>query len=328
MKLLILGGTVFLGRAIARHAAAAGHDVTCAARGISGEPAAGVTFVRIDRGVPDGLSNVEGAFDAVIDVARRPTQVRHALDALKHRVGHWSFVSTCSVYAAADVPFPKPGDVPIHEPAGPEADESQMELYGPLKVRCEELVAESGLPNLIDRAGLIVGPEDESNRFSYWVARFARGGEILAPGTPKDWVQWVDVRDLAAWHVAAAASGQTGVFDGVGRPVVRDEFFQGIAEGLGVEPQLTWVDQDFLTAQGIKPWMGPRSLPMWLPLPEYAGFMTRDHTGVAMAGLRQRSVAETARDTLDWLKEAIDGPVGAGITPEEEAAVLTAWHER
>jgi len=327
VKLLILGGTAFLGRAIARYAVAAGHGVTCAARGASGEPVAGVEFVKVERRDPDGMSRVDGTFDAVIDVARQPTQVRHALAALRGRVGHWSFVSSCSVYARTDEAFAK--DVPVHDPAAPDVDESNMEFYGPLKVSCERLVLESGLPNLVDRAGLIVGPEDQSNRFAYWVSRFARGGEILAPGDPRDWVQWIDVRDLAMWHVDAAAAGRTGIVNGIGRPVARDEFFQAVGEGVGVEPSLTWIDQDFLTAQGIEPWMGPRSLPMWLPLPEYAGFMTRDVEGAFAAGLTQRPLADTARDTLGWLDDGTPKPEPrAGLALEEEASVLAAWHAR
>jgi 2'-hydroxyisoflavone reductase len=326
VKLLILGGTVFLGRAIARHAVAAGHDVTCATRGQSGEPPAGVEFVRIDRSVPEGMTDLTGTYDAVIDVARQPSQVRHAIAALQKRVGHWSFVSSCSVYAKADVAFPK--NSPLHEAAGPDVDESSMEYYGPLKVACENAVLEVGLPSLIDRAGLIVGPEDSSNRFAYWVSRFERGGEILAPGTPDDYVQWIDVRDLAAWHVEAAETGQTGIVEGVGKPVSRAEFFQGLADGTGTSPRLTWVDQDFLAAQEVEPWMGPKSLPMWLPLPEYAGFMTRDHEGAAAIGLTQRPLADTARDTLAWLHEGNADQGRAGLTAEEEEVVLAAWKAR
>lgn len=324
MKVLILGGTAFLGRAIANHAVSAGHDVTCAARGESGRPVAGVDFVRIDRTVAEGLSNLDGGtYDAVIDVARQPTQVRHALAALRGRVGYWSFVSSCSVYAKADEAFAK--DVPLEEPAAPDVDESNMEFYGPLKVRCEQLVLESGVPSLIDRAGLIVGPEDPSNRFTYWVSRLERGGEVLAPGAPEDWVQWIDVSDLAKWHVVAAEAGTTGIFNGIGRPVSRAEFLHQIDP----HAQLTWVPQDFLAAQGIEPWMGPSSLPIWLPLPEYAGFMTRDVEPAFAAGLTQRPLADTARDTLAWWHDGTPKPEPrAGITAEQEAAVLAAWHAR
>lgn len=324
MKLLILGGTVFLGRAIAR--AAEGHDVTCAARGTSGSPPPGARFVRIDRGSVEGLSNLEGTFDAVIDVARQPGHVRNALTALAGRVGHWSFVSTCSVYADDGTPGQRAETAPLQEPTPPGLDEATAQQYGPAKVACEQLVLDSGLPAFIDRAGLIVGPEDRSGRFDYWVSRLARGGEILAPGAPSDHVQWIDVRDLAAWHVRAAETGLTGVFDGIGPPVTRGEFFAGLAGGLGVNPRLTWVDQDFLVEHKVEPWMGDRSLPMWLPLPEYAGFMTRDTAPSLTAGLAPRPLPGTARDTLTWLETAPDGPRRAGLTPDEEAELLRAWH--
>ncbi len=279
--------------------------------------------MRIDRSVAEGLSNLTSTYEAVIDVARQPTQVRHALAALKGRVGHWSLVSSCSVFANTDEAFAT--DVPLHEAAGPEVDESDMQFYGPLKVKCEQLVLESGLPSMIDRAGLIVGPEDFSNRFAYWVSRLERGGEVLAPGSADDWVQWIDVRDLARWHVEVAETGTTGTFIGVGRPMPRGEFFEAIRPGA----HLTWIPQDFLAALGIEPWMGPRSLPMWLPLPEYAGFMTRNSDGAFADGLTQRPLADTARDTLAWLHDGTPKPEPrAGITAEDEAAVLAAWHAR
>lgn len=326
MKLLILGGTVFLGRAIAR-AAAADHEVTCAARGESGSPPQGVRFVRVDRSSVEGLSNIEGTFDAVIDVARDPRHVRNAVDALAGRAGHWSFVSSCSVYADDSTPGQRAGLAPLLEPALPGAGGYDPELYGRYKVACEQIVLESALPAFVDRAGLIVGPEDRSGRFDYWVSRLARGGEILAPGSPSDYVQWIDVRDLAAWHVQAAETGLAGVFDGIGAPITRGRFFAEIATGLGVRQELTWVDQEFLAAQKVEPWMGERSLPMWLPLPQYSGFMRRDTAPALAAGLSPRPLPDTARDTLAWMAEAPALPRRAGLTPDEEAAVLRAWHE-
>lgn len=329
MKLLILGGTVFLGRAIARAAVAAGHDVTCATRGTSGEPPSGVNFVRIDRSSADGLSNLEGTFDAAIDVARAPSQVRNALAALKGRVGHWSLVSSCSVYADESIPFQRSDALPLKEAAPVDVDEANMEFYGECKVACEEALLDSGIPAFIDRAGLIVGPEDIGNRFDYWVSRLARGGEILAPGSADEYVQWIDVRDLAAWHVLATETGLTGAYDGIGVPTARGEFFAGIASGLGVTPQLAWADQEFLAVQEVKPWAGEHSLPMWLPLPEYAGFMTHDTSPAFEAGLTQRPLADTARDTLAWLADAPSSrALRAGLTPDEEAKVLAAWHSR
>jgi nucleoside-diphosphate-sugar epimerase len=341
MRLLVLGGTVFLGRAVARQARDAGHQVTCAARGQSGPPAHGVRFVAVDRSTPAGLSPLAGeAFDAVIDVARRPSHVRAAVAALAGRVGHWSFVSTCSVYADNATPGQRADSAPLLPAAPPEVDDADGPAYGPCKVTCEQVVRDGiGADRaLLCRAGLIVGPEDPSGRFAYWVRRLARGGEVLAPGHPDEPVQFVDVRDLAAWLVAAAESGLSGPYDGIGAPMPRGRFLAEVAAGVGADPSLTWVHQEFLAAHDVRPWMGERALPLWLPLPEYGGFMTRDSSPALAAGLRMRDVATTARDTLAWLVggrdagewEAADREAAGrhGLRPDDEAAVLRAWHER
>ncbi|BCJ63997.1 NAD-dependent epimerase/dehydratase family protein [Polymorphospora rubra] len=212
MRLLILGGTVFLGRAIARYALDAGHDVTAAARGVTGAPVDGVRFVRVDRDDPAGLSNLDGDFDAVVDVTRRPSHARHAVATLADRVGHWSFVSTCSVYADDSTPGQRAATAPLVAPAPAEVDDpsgDNMEWYGPCKVTCESVVRDGvGADRaFICRAGLIIGPEDISDRFPYWVRRLAAGGEVLAPGAPDEPVQFVDVADLAAWLVRAGRAG-------------------------------------------------------------------------------------------------------------------------
>jgi nucleoside-diphosphate-sugar epimerase len=329
MTVLILGGTVFLGRAVARRALDAGHDVTCAARGLSGAVPEGVRFVRVDRDHPAGLSALDGRrFDAVVDVARRPSHVRRALAVLGDRAGHWTFVSTCSVYADHATPGQRAESAGVLAAAAPEVDDADGEQYGPCKVTGEEAVASTGLPAFVCRAGLIVGPEDPSDRFAYWVARLARGGEVLAPGRPDDRVQWIDVRDLAAWLVTAAETGLTGTFDGIGVSVPRGRFLAEVAEGVGVTPQLTWVDQDFLTEHGVQPWMGERSLPMWLPQPEYAGFMARDVSPALGSGLVTRPMTDTARDTLEWLRTGPDRALRVGLDPDDEADVLRRWHER
>jgi 2'-hydroxyisoflavone reductase len=160
------------------------------------------------------------------------------------------------------------------------------------------------------------------------VARLARGGEVLVPGQPDDQVQWIDVRDLAAWLVLAAETGLTGTFDGIGAPVPRSKFVAEVADGVGVTPRLTWVDQDFLTEQGVQPWMGERSLPMWLPLPEYAGLMARDVSPALEAGLVTRPLRDTARDTLGWLRTVPDRVLHVGLDPVDEAGVLRTWHDR
>jgi nucleoside-diphosphate-sugar epimerase len=329
MKILILGGNVFLGRATAEAAVAAGHEVTCAVRGDSGSIPAGARLVKIDRSHPDGLSNIEGSFDAAIDVARWPSHVRHSLSALNGRVGHWSFVSSCSAYADDSIPLALPHQLPLHPPLAP-GEEEVMQNYGPAKVACENLFAEYGIEAFINRAGLIVGPGDTGNRFSYWVSRLDGGGEILAPGKPNDYVQWIDVRDLAAWLVFAAETGLTGAFDGIGAPIGRGAFLDAIAAGIRVAPQITWVDQDFLAAHDVNPWMGERSLPMWLPVPEYNGFMSHDVTPSLDAGLAPRPLSETALQTLEWVRSKPEGEIAlrAGLTRTEEAEVLAAWHNR
>src|SRR3989440_8146537 len=194
MRLLILGGTQFLGRAIAAHACATGHDVTCAARGVTGAAADGARFIRVDRDDADGLAPLaRETFDAVIDVSRHPGQVRRAVQALKPRAAHWTLVSTVSVYADNRTPGQRADTAPLKAPTAPEIERSTEETYGFAKVACEQAVGDNAF---ICRAGLIVGPEDPTGRFTYWPARLARGGEVLSPGTPQDLVQFVDVRDL------------------------------------------------------------------------------------------------------------------------------------
>ncbi|HET8661920.1 MAG TPA: NAD-dependent epimerase/dehydratase family protein [Micromonosporaceae bacterium] len=336
MRLLVLGGTAFLGRAVAETARTAGHDVTCAARGESGPPPEGVTFVRVDRDSPDGLAPLgNDTFDAVVDVSSRPSHVRRAVAALAGRTGHWTYVSTGSVYADRATPGQRAGSAPVLAAAPPEVDDpaaDDYQAYGPCKVACEEAVRATVAPDraFICRAGLIVGPGDDSGRFAYWVDRLARGGEVLVPGGPSDPVQWVDVRDLADWLVRAAERQLAGVYDGIGPPVPRLDFLQAVSRGVAADPQWTWVDQDFLSEHGVQPWMGPRSLPMWLPLPDYGGFMSRDVSASLAAGLASRDVADTARDTLAWLGSvpSADRAGWPGLAAQDEAALLAAWHAR
>lgn len=325
MRLVVLGGTAFLGRAVAAHAVASGHDVTCAARGESGTVPEGARLVRVDRSVPGGFAALGGEFDAVIDVARVPSQVRAAVAALAGRVGHWTFVSSCSAYADQATPGQQATTAPLlDEVPGLDDPTRDAEAYGQCKVACENAVLAAGVPAFICRAGLIVGPGDPTDRFTYWPVRLARGGPVLAPGTPDDLVQWIDVRDLAAWLVAASSSGLTGVFDGVGVPTKWGEFLAAVGEGVEVTPHLVWVDQPFLLDHQVNPWMGPRSLPLWLPLPEYAGFLSRDPTNSLAAGLTCRHLAETSASTLSWYNAA-EWKLKAGLEAADEAAVLEAW---
>ena len=324
MRLLILGGTQFLGRAVAAHALALGHDVTCAARGVAGEVPDGARLIRVDRDRPDGLTPLAGEkFDAVVDVSRHPGQLRRAVAALKARTAHWTFVSTVSVYADNRTPGQRADTALLREPTAPEIEHSTEEIYGAAKVTCEQAV---GADAFICRAGLIAGPEDPTGRFNYWPARLARGGEVLVPGAPDDAMQLIDVRDLAQWIVHAAQTGLTGCFDGIGPSITRGEFLAACARGVDAHCTFTWADREFLEKHEVRRWTGPRSLPLWLPLPEYAGFATRDTTPARDAGLTVRPLADTARDTLSWMR-AHAGPV-TGLTVDEESALLAAWHAR
>jgi hypothetical protein len=147
---------------------------------------------------------------------------------------------------------------------------------------------------------------------------------VLVPGTPDDVVQLIDVRDLAQWIVHAAQTRLTGNFDGIGPSVTRGQFLAGCADAVGSSCTFTWVNRAFLESHDVKRWSGPRSLPLWLPLPEFAGFNTRDTSPARESGLTVRALAETARDTLFWARAA-GGPV-TGLTADEEKAVLKAWH--
>ncbi|MET7247331.1 NAD-dependent epimerase/dehydratase family protein [Methylobacterium sp. EM32] len=313
MRILVLGGTQFLGRAIAAHAVGLGHAVTCAARGLSGVAPPGVRFIAVDRDRPEGLAGLAGTkFDAAVDVARHPGQVRRALAALDGRVGHWTFVSTTSVYADTATPGQRAGTARLLAP-------SEDGTYGAAKVTCERALDGGAL---ICRAGLIAGPGDPTGRFPYWVARLARGGEVLAPADPEDPVQLIDARDLAGWIVRAARDGLSGTFDAVAPPCTRRAFLDRCAASFGASYTATWVDPAFLDRHGAARESGPFSLP--LPLPDTIGDASRDVSPTLAAGLTLRPLEETVRDTLHWL-EAGGGPM-TGLTADEEAALLRAWH--
>ena len=315
MRLLVLGGTRFLSRSVAEQALQRGWDVTCACRGSSGPPPSGVTHLSWDRSQDAPAALVEGTWDAAVDVARLPSHVRRAVKALP--AAHWVFVSTINVYADNESSAMEP----LVEPIGEDVDLTEdPEAYGPMKVACEELVTAGTRSSMIVRPGLIVGPGDPTGRFSYWPERLARGGEVLAPGSPDDVVQVIDVRDLAAWLLDACEAPTTGAFDGVGEPLTISALLTEVAAGVGTEPQLTWVDTAFLSSQDVQPWAGEGSIPLWLPRPDYDGMMSHSTQPAIDAGLRLRPVAETARDTL--------GETPIAITAERECELLAAWHAR
>jgi 2'-hydroxyisoflavone reductase len=328
MRLLVLGGTVFLSRAVAAEAVRRGHDVTCAARGTSGSAPAGTRLVEVDRTGPlPGL----GQFDAVVDVARHPSWVRAAVAA--HPDAHWVFVSTINVYADDATPHGTPATLPLVEPIEEDIDlKEQPEAYGPMKVACERIVLDGAASATVVRPGLIVGPEDPTGRFSYWPKRLGLNpvdgvSEVLAPGDPSDLMQVIDVRDLAAWIVGCCEERIQGVYDGVGPAMPMADLLAAVAEKIPGEVSWTWVDQEFLQEREVEPWMGPQAIPLWLPRPAYDGLPAHDVQPSLDAGLVIRPLAETALDTLGWLDSTPDAVV-TGISLDRERELLAAWHAR
>jgi 2'-hydroxyisoflavone reductase len=326
MRILVLGGTVFLSRAVANAAMARGHDVTCAARGVSGKVPDGATLVRWDRAdaVPSELASA--AFDAVVDVSRTPSHVRSAVAAFPD--AHWTFVSTINVYADVATPGGTPDTLPLLHPIETDEDpDGSPETYGAMKVACENTVRAGTATSFVVRPGLIVGPEDVMGRFTYWPARFAQAAEdglpVLVPEPVDEEVQIIDVRDLAEWIVTAAESGTTGVFDGVCPPLPRSELLAQVAAGIGTDPELVPASTETLAEHDVKPWSGPRSLPLWIGDPDWSGMLSHDATSSLVAGLTIRPFAETARDTLTWL-HANPGVEVTGLTRDEEQEVLAA----
>jgi len=329
-RLLILGGTSFLGPHLTRRALRTGWTVTHFNRGRRApEGVAGVETLIGDRnGELDALKGRR--WDAVIDTSGYvPRHVRLSAELLAPAVDRYVFISTISVYAG----FSQPNDE--SSPVGKLEDETQEQVtgatYGPLKALCEQ-AAQAAMPGrtLVIRPGLIVGPLDPTDRFTYWPARAARGGEILAPGAPTDPIQLIDVRDLADWTVGLLeGERREGVFNAVSPP--RQFTIGGLLENCvavaGGDARLTWVDADFLAAQQVSPWS---DMPVWIPPvgEDGAASLTPVERAVA-AGLAFRPLRDTVGDTLEWfrgLPEERRQKLRAGIAAEREREVLAAWH--
>jgi nucleoside-diphosphate-sugar epimerase len=325
MRILVLGGTVFLSKATAAEAVARGHEVVCAARGESGAVPDGARLVAWDRREEPPAELTGTPYDAVVDVARHPSWVRRAVGAFPD--AHWVFVSTINVYEDESTPGGRPGSLPLRAALHQDADLSvDMDAYGPMKVACEQVVQDGARSAMVVRPGLISGPGDPTGRFTYWPVRLADGGEVLAPGAPDDAVQIIDVRDLATWLVDAVEAGTTGEYDGIGPVMGLADLLAQVASGVGASPEWTWVDPEFLTAQGVAPWVGPDGVPLWLPRPEYDGMLAHDPGPSLAAGLRPRPIAETAAATLTWLRATPDAVV-TGISRQREAELLASWRE-
>ena len=340
MRLLILGGTGFIGPYQVRYAIARGHRVTTFNRGRQKEVWPGpVEELLGDR---DGdLKALEGPdWDVCIDnPTSLPIWVRAAARVLKGHVGQYIFISTISVYAANDKPADETAPLAIYKGADPMAETSKSlsanrRLYGPLKAQCEkEAQTQYGeAATTIIRPSPIVGPGDETDRFTYWPARLARGGEILAPGDGSDPVQFIDVRDFAEWTIRVAEERTTGVFNAVGpdHPITMDQMLAGIARGIHVDPRLVWAPTAFLKENNVSPWS---DMPVWIPgQSETFGFHRRATRRAIAAGLTYRPLSITASDTLGWLRTLPperQAKLRAGLIPEREVDLLTrlkAWN--
>jgi 2'-hydroxyisoflavone reductase len=333
LRILILGGTGFIGPTQVPYALARGHQVTLFNRGrTNADLFPGVPRLVGDRNLPGGHDALKGTtWDVVIDnPTTNPRWVRDAGQALKGRVGQYLFVSTISVfrdYSAVGIAE----DGPLHAPAPMEGEfDRAAAQYGPNKVRSEqEAVAQFGADRVtLVRPGLIVGAGDLSDRFSYWPVRIDKGGEVLAPGTPDDPTQYVDARDLGEWIVRLAEGKVTGTFNATGprTPTTMAQLLYGIKAVTTSDATFTWVPADFLAAQQVRPWS---EMPVWAP-PQggMAGFMRIDCRKAYAAGLTFRPLADTARDTLTWYHQrpaAEQEKARAGLAPEKEKAVLAAW---
>jgi 2'-hydroxyisoflavone reductase len=324
VKILVLGGTKFLGRAAVEAALARGHEVTLFNRGET-NPELFPDAEKLHGDREHDLSALAGrSWDAVIDPSGYvPGVVRTSAEALADSAGYYLFISSISVYE--DFSEPRDEDSPLEELADDKPVDRLLEdysNYGALKVLCERVVAET-IPNrhALVRPGLIVGPHDPTGRFTYWPHRIARGGEVLVPGPPGRTVQFVDVRDLASWLIDLSERGAEGRFNAVNEGVS----WQGLAETCrdvaGSDAGFTYVGGDFLVDQGVDEWM---ELPLWLQDPEVVGMHMTDVSRAVGAGLTFRPLSDTVRGTLDEA-ETTDG---AGMAPEREAEILAAWKAR
>jgi len=315
MRTLVLGGTGWLGRAIVRDLVGAGADVTCVARGESGDVPEGARLVRVDRRAAAAYESVRGEWDEVIELSHEPELVEPALDALADGAAHWTLVSTVSVYAQNDEPGADES-ASLVEPA-------DLTAYADAKVAAERSsTARLGSRLLIGRPGLIVGPGDPSDRFGYWPARLARSGPALAPTTAGRFVQVIDVADLAAWVGQAGRAGHTGTVNAVGDVFSMSDFFLSVGEVTGYDGDLVAVEDQALLAQDVRYWAGPRSLPLWLPLSD-AAFAQRSAQAFRNTGGRPRPLVATVADVLtDEHSRGLDRPRRSGLTASDERTVL------
>lgn len=330
MKLLLLGGPKFLGRALIESALARGHEVTTFNRGVT-NPDLFPEIEKLHGDRKDNLETLRGRkWDAVVDTCGYfPKHVRASAEILADAAEHYTFISSLSVYAST----PTPGldeSAPVGQLEDENVEEITGETYGPLKALCEQ-AAEQAFPGraFSVRAGLIIGPHDPSDRFTYWPARVAHGGETLTPENPKWLTQVIDVRDLADWIIRMSENRKAGVYNATGpaHPLTFGEVLEVCLEVTGSDGQFTWVTEQFLADEKVGPWI---ELPLWIPGfdPSAAGFSAISCAKAIADGLTFRSLHETVRDTLEWTAtRPPDYEWRAGLKAERESELLEKWHK-
>jgi 2'-hydroxyisoflavone reductase len=327
VRILVLGGTKFVGRHLVEVALDRGHELTLFNRGISGPGLfPHVEHIRGDRTV-DLAALGERTWDAVFDPSCYVVRAaRMAVEALRGRTGHYTFVSSLSVYA--DQNAPGLGEsAPVGSIDDPTTEVIDDDTYGPLKALCEQEVLRAFPDALIERCGFVVGPNDGVDRLPWWIRRIEEGGEVLAPDGPDYPAQLIDARDIAEWTLAMMERGQGGVFNVTAppEPYRLGDVLETVKRVTGSDATFTWVPESFLLDRGLDPEQEP--LPYWLG-PTYRGSATSDVRRAFAAGLTARPLEETIADTRLWERSRPREPLRVGIAPDRERAVLRAWHGR
>jgi 2'-hydroxyisoflavone reductase len=330
VKILILGGTLFLGRHLVESARTRGHEVTLFNRGRTNpELFPEVEKLRGDRESGDLEALRDRRWDAVIDTSGYvPRIVGESAELLAGAVDRYAFVSSLSVFTPPAKQGLTEGDSVTR--LADEGSEDVQAHYGPLKALCEQVV-ESAFPGraLNLRSGLLIGPHDPTNRFEYWVHRVARGGDVLAPDPSNQPVQLIDVRDFSDWTIRLLESHEAGTFHATGKPVTLSEMLDECRAAAGSDARFVWIHEQFLLREGVE----PPVLPLWVaPLanPDWRGFFDIDVTKALAHGLELRPLRESARDVLETaeppprIKFGVQMPP-AGLEPAREAELLAAW---
>ena len=328
MKILVLGGTRFLGRHVVQAALDRGHDVTLFNRGQSDPDRFPQATTLIGDRTCD-LDKLAGdRWDVALDTSgHTPRDVSATADGLSGKVGHYTYISTASVLSMP-LAYGCDETAPVCElPPGAARDEVTPENYGAIKAECERIVTDTfDGASCIIRPGLVVGPEDPSDRFTYWLRRIKFGGDVLVP-RPDQPVQFIDARDLADFVIRSAEEANEGTFltTGPAEPLTMGEFLSDCQKVLDVKAFFTCADDAFLLQQGVEPF---EDLPLWVPK-ELEGFMTLDCLKARERGLFFRPLSETIFDTFTWdMSRPWDEQVNAGLTLDREAELLEAWMSR